>query len=66
MLLNNQWVTEEIRRFLETNQSHNSPEPMQCHRSISKRKYFGDRRLTSGNKKKYQIQTKFIPEGTIL
>ena len=47
MLLNNQWITEEIneeiKKYLEVND--NEPKPMGCSKSSSKREVYSSRSL---------------------
>ena len=46
MLLNNQWITEEIKeeikKYLEANDNKDTPKPMGCSKSRSKRKVYSN------------------------
>ena len=58
MLLNNQWITEEIKeeikkkKKLETKWKHNDPKPMKCSKSSSKDKVHSKPVLTQKTNKK--------------
>ena len=59
MLLNNHWVTEEIkvemRKYLETmKMKHNDPESVGHSRSISKKEVYSDTSLPQETRKKFQ------------
>ena len=56
VLLNNHWVTEEIkveRKYLET-MKHNDPESVGHSRSISKKEVYSDTSLSQETRKKFQ------------
>ena len=69
IILNNQWVNEEIKEKIKkisgNNQKwkHNDPKSMRCSKSISKRKVYNNRGLSQETRKISNEQYKFIPKG---
>ena len=70
MFLNNQQVTEEIKReiknFLEKKwqRTHNNSKPMGCGKSSSKREVYSNTILPQEKRKTLNRQPNFIPKTT--
>lgn len=67
ILLNNQWVTEELKKGIQQipgdtgKQRHNDPNSLGCSESSSMRKVYSDKILP---RKKEKSQSNFILKGT--
>ena len=70
MLLNNQWITEEvkeeIKKYLETNDNKNTTiqKPMGHSKSSSKREVYSNTILTQATRKISNKQPKLTPKAT--
>ena len=66
--LNNQQVTEEIKReikkILETNDNENTTKPMGCSKSSSKREVYSNTILPQETRKTSNRQSNFTPKTT--
>ena len=68
MLLNNQWITEEIKeeikKYLETNdnKNNNNSKPIKCSKSSSKRKVYSNTSLPQETRKSSNKQANFTLE----
>ena len=70
MLLNNQWIPEEIKeeikKYLETNDNkkHNDPKPMGCSKSSSKREVYSNKIFPQETREISNKQPKLTPKAT--
>ena len=70
MLLNNQWITEEIKeeikKFLETNENKSTTiqKPMGCSKGRSKREVYSNTVLTQETRKITNKQPNLTPKAT--
>ena len=71
MLLNNQWITEEIKeeskKYLETNDNKKTPDdpkPMGCGKSSSKREFYSNTILPQETRKISYKQPNLTPKAT--
>ena len=69
MLLNNQWITEEIKGNLKIRRSkwqqrHNNPKPMGCSKSSSMREVYSSTSLPQETRKSSNKQPNFTPKAT--
>ena len=68
MLLNNQWITEEIKKEIKKiprdkwKQKHNDPKSMVCSKSSSKREVYSDTSLRHKTRKISSKQTNLTTE----
>ena len=68
MLLNNQWITEEIKKeikiCIETNENENNPKPMGFSESSSKREVYSNTIIPQETRKTLKRQPNFIHKTT--
>ena len=70
MLLNNQWITEEIKEEIKKiprdkwQQKHDDPKPMGCSRSSSKRVVYSSTILPQETRKLSNKQPNLTPKAT--
>ena len=63
MLLNNQEITEEIKKYLEANDNeHDNPKPMGCSKSSSKREVYSNTILPQETGKISNKQSNLTPK----
>ena len=69
MLLNNQWITEEIKEKKKIprdkwQQKHDDPKPMRCSKNSSKREVYSYTSLPQETRKISNKQSNVTPKGT--
>ena len=70
MLLNNQWITEEVKKEIKNiprskgEQRHNTPKPLGCSKSSSKREVYNNTSLPQETRKSSSKQPKFTSKSS--